>query len=371
MLVVIALASALVFREDLAQVALRDQLTELGLKDARFRVERFTTDTITIADFSAGPAMSFDRLTVGYSAREILRGRVARIELTGLQVDMTQPGPWAGLGRKSGGKSDRGAGSPLDPSILPTIDIRRARLRIAGPGGPMNITATAHLQPDPEGTLAFQAKASTAGPTGKIEMGYEGKIRVGADGGTTAVGRLQATSPSLATSEIQIRSLQIALPLSIDLTTVGATIKVSEDARFETGGINLASDLSTGPINGSLSGILTSTFSSGEWFDAKVDIAVDAREIRAGDLAARHFTSPRACRGGSPCRGRRRARVPVSPSITHCRSCLHPSPCPARRTFTQSWAQSRPADASPQTAPIGGASPWARANLRVTASLWP
>ncbi len=131
-LVVTTFASALLFREDLAQAVLRDQLNELGLKDSRFRVEQITIGSISIAEFSAGTAVSFDRLTVGFSASEILRGRVARIEVTGLQVDMTQPGPWAELRRKYDGKNDHGAGSPLDLSVLPIINIRQARLRIDG-----------------------------------------------------------------------------------------------------------------------------------------------------------------------------------------------------------------------------------------------
>ena len=41
-LVVATLASAVLFREDLAQAVLRDRLTELGLKAPRFRVEQIT-----------------------------------------------------------------------------------------------------------------------------------------------------------------------------------------------------------------------------------------------------------------------------------------------------------------------------------------
>ena len=48
-LVVATLAAALLFREDLAQAVLRNQLNELGLKDSRFRVEQFTAGSIAIA----------------------------------------------------------------------------------------------------------------------------------------------------------------------------------------------------------------------------------------------------------------------------------------------------------------------------------
>ena len=333
-LVVTALASALLYREELAQAVLRDQLNELGLKEARFRVEQFTTDTLTIAAFSAGTSVSFDRLTVGYSVKEILRGHVARIGLTGLTVDMTQPGPWSGLRRKQDDKSDTGAGLPFNPSILPIINIRQARFRIDGPAGPMMIMATAHLRPNPNGTLAFQAKASTAGPAGEIEMDYDGTIRVGADGGATAAGRLSATSASLAAGETLVKSLRIELPLSltatteggsltgqmsatatsltvgnaafrspkielplsVDLTTKGVTVIVSNNARFETSRVDLDSGLGSGPTGFSLSGRLTSTLSSGGWFDANADIAVDSKNILAGDVAAGRVTGALALR---------------------------------------------------------------------------
>jgi hypothetical protein len=328
-LVAALLASALLFREEVAQAVLQDQLDELGLGESRFRVDTFTLDTFAIADFTAGSAVSFDRLTIGFSVEEILRGRIARIELTGLTIDMTQPDSWAGIRRKFERDSDAGGGMPLDLSILPIINIRQARLRIASPAGPMTIMATAQMQPDRDGAIAMQARASTAGPAGEIALGYDGTIRVGADGSTSAEGRLNATSALLRLGGTQIKSLQIdfplsltgtaesgavtgrlsatsssltagdaavgpakiELPLSFDLTTKGVTVVTAKDARFDISRLELGSGFRTGPFNGSLEGRLTPTLSSGGWFDAKLDVAVQSHDIHGGELSAKRLSA--------------------------------------------------------------------------------
>lgn len=291
-LIVSALSSTLLFREDLAELVLRDRIAELGLKDPRFRVEHFTHRSISIAGFSAGTAVSFDRLTVGFSAQDILKGHVERIELTGLRLDMTQPGPWAGIGRKS----DAGARSPLDLSILPVIKLRQARLRLAGPAGLMTISAAATLQPDPAGDLALQVKASTMGPPGDMEMGYDGTIRLNKDGSATATGRLLASSPSLALGQFTAKSLKIELPLSATLTAEGEAVIFTEGARFSTDLLDLAAKASSGPMSGTLKGRLITTISSGGWFDSSTDVTFDAHKFRNGNLVVDRFSTALALR---------------------------------------------------------------------------
>jgi len=294
-LVVAVLASTLLFREDLAQAILRDQLNELGLKESRFRVENFTPGTISITGFSAGGSVSFDRLTVTFSASEILRGRLARIDLTGLRLDLTQPRPWASAGGtsdgKSGGESADRTGLPLDPSDLPTINIEQARIRLAGPAGPADVTATAHLQPDRNGVLALRAEASMMGPPGMIDLVYDGSIRAGTKGTARAEGRLSATSASLTLDKATLKSLKIDLPLAVDLTANGAATLTAKDFRLRMDRVELAPSLGAGPIDVTLSGRLTSTSSSGGRVEASADVAIDCRAIRASDLTAKRLTS--------------------------------------------------------------------------------
>lgn len=286
-LVVAVLAGAVVYREDVAHAVLQDRLRGLGIEDARFRVEQVTTRSIAIAGFSSGEALSFERLTVGFSVGDVLRGRVARIELTGLHMDLTQPGPWARF-RRNG---DDTAGPRIDQRFLPTVDVRRARLRFAIPTGLMTVTVGATLRPEGDGELAFQAQASAAGPPGNVDVAYEGTIRVGARGGATASGRLRVTSMVLAAGRAAFKSLKVELPMSVAVTTAGVTATVHQGARFETRRVELETGVSMGPISGSVTGSLSSAPSSGGWFGATAEIFVDAREIRADFLAAERFAA--------------------------------------------------------------------------------
>jgi hypothetical protein len=286
-LAVTVLAGAAVFREDVAHAVLQDRLRGLGIEDARFRVDQVTTRSIVIADFSSGEAMSFERLTVGFSVGDVLRGRVARIELTGLRMDMTQPGPWARF-RRNG---DDTAGPRIDPRFLPTVDIRRARLRFVIPTGLMTVTAGATLRPEADGELAFQAQASAMGPPGNVDVAYEGTIRVGAQGGATASGRLRATSMVLAAGRAVFKSLKVELPMSVVATTAGVTATVQQGARFETKRLELEAGVSTGPISGSITGHLSSVLAPGGWFGGTTEIIVDAREVRTDFLTAERIAA--------------------------------------------------------------------------------
>ena len=286
-LVAAALAGAVLFREDVAHAVLQDRLRGMGIADARFRVERITARSIAIAGFSSGEALSFDRLTVGFSVGEVVRGRVARIELTGLRADLTQPGPWARLR----GNGDDSGGPGIDLGALPTIDIRQARLRFAIPTGVMTVTAGAALRRGTDGELAFQAEASAAGPPGDLDVAFDGTIRVGARGDTTASGRLRVTSASLAAGPAAFKSLKVELPMSVAMTAAGVTATLQKGARFETRRLELETGVSAGPISGSLTGRLSTAPSPGGGFGATAEILIDARKIRADILAADRLTA--------------------------------------------------------------------------------
>ena len=292
LVIVAALAAALLFRESIAQAVLRGMVTDFGVKDARLRVDRITTSSLAVSKFSAGTAMSFDRLTVGFSIGDLLQGRVARIDLTGLDMDMTQPGPWTGLQAKTGDETE----PFVDLGLLPVVNIERARLRFPGHGGPMMATATATIRPGPDGNLALRARASISGPPGTMEMDYDGTFRIEADGNSTAVGRLRATSESLARNGAVIKSLIVELPLSVSANRTRVTAAVQKGARFDAKRLELENAFGTGPISGSFTGRLSSGASSGRPIDAEANIAISAEKVRGGDLSADIFTSVLALR---------------------------------------------------------------------------
>jgi hypothetical protein len=282
-LVVTIFAAAILFREDLAHAVIQNRLGAVGIEDAVFRVDEVTTKSVVIAGFSAGKAVSFNRLTVSFTIDDLLRGRVARVDLAGLQLDMTEPGPWAQFQR---GRSDS-AVLAFDPGILPTIDIRKVRFRFAIPDGLATVAAAASLRPGTEGALALQAKLSLAGPQGTAELAYEGTIRLGSAGDVTSSGLLRANAVELASGQVSVKALKIELPMSVALTGAGVTAIVQQGARFEAGVLKIGPNLATGPISGSVTGRL----STNEALSATADITLDAREIHTDSLSAKRLSA--------------------------------------------------------------------------------
>jgi hypothetical protein len=282
-LVVTISAGAVLFREDLAHAVIQNRLQAVGIEGTVFRVEQVTTGSIVIAGFSAGKAVSFDRLTVSFTIDDLLRGRVARVELAGVQIDLTRPGPWAQL-QRGGGDS---AGPAFDPGILPIIDITKARFRFAIPDGPATVTGAASLRPGTEGALALQAKLLLAGPQGTAELAYEGTIRLGSAGDATGSGLLRATAADLAAGQALVKALKIELPVSVVMTRAGVTAIAQQGARFEAAGLKIGHDIATGPISGSVTGRL----STNKALSVTTDITLDVREFRADSLSAKRITA--------------------------------------------------------------------------------
>lgn len=279
--------AALLYRENLAQLVLRDRLEAQGLKNPQFRIDEFTTDAFSITAFSAGEALSFDRLTIGYSVDGLMDGRIAHIDLIGLRADLSQPGPWTNLEEAESDSPE----SPLlaDPAGLPTLNIQQARLRLPGPGGMLNVTANATIDPDETGALVVSASASTDGPLGKLETGYEGTIQLETAKTAKATGLLKIRSNGLKTGHSAVKALKIDLPLIIDGGPDSLTVRFPENARLQAARTDLNSSHGTGPVSVSFTGQLMSTATAGGWFDATADIKIEAGAIRAGGVTAQAF----------------------------------------------------------------------------------
>ena len=224
LLVTVALGSAFIFRDDLAQAVLKDRLNELGLENVHFQIERISPDTLTIANFSADAAVSFDRLTLTFTAAEILEGRLRRVDLLGLKLDLTQPEPWTSLKNQPDSEGDGKTHTSFDLAIMPIVNVRRAAVIMPSPAGPRTITAAISMQPTPDGDLAVQANASTAGSPDKINVSYDGTVRIDSAGNRTAAGTLRAAIASLAVDNIAAKTLTIDFPLTIEANTAGKTI---------------------------------------------------------------------------------------------------------------------------------------------------
>jgi len=249
LILAILLGGAILFRVDIAHAVLKNRLDAFGIGEARFRVERVTDRSLVIVHFSAGGALSFDRLAVGYTLSSILRGRIAHVALAGLWIDLTQPGPWAALPR-----GDDSGGWEIDPRLLPTIDMTQARIKLAGPVGAMTVAADMTLNPASNGTLTIEATASAAGSPGTVDLTLDGSIETGAAGGASAIGQLRLASRDMAIGQSVIGALTVDLPMRIEVGSAKADILIQEGGRLAADGLRLAKDGPATDVSTKLSG---------------------------------------------------------------------------------------------------------------------
>ena len=180
-LVAAGLIAALLYRDELAQALLQDELEDLGLGGVQFHIEHLSPRVFTMVNFSAGGALSFDRLSVKYSPEDILDGRVDSVELVGLEVDLTQPEPWGRIRERMDEEGDGGPAEPFDLSLLPLISVEGAKLLVASPTGPVTVTVSTTLQPKTKDSLAAKLTATTVGAPGAVDVAYDGTAIRGVD----------------------------------------------------------------------------------------------------------------------------------------------------------------------------------------------
>ena len=227
-LVVLALGGAVLFRQELALAIIQDRLRAAGVEQAQLRVDRVTSRTVALSQFKWGDALLFDRLTVGFTLRDLLQGRVARVALAGARVDLTQTEAWATLLRSG----DDSAGLNVDLRELPTVTVSGARLRLDSSLGTMDVAAEATLRPGTDGELALELKASMEGASGQLDVSLEGTVRSAASGEATATAQLNVTSPGLSMKGTSVKSLTAALPMRLKAGPNSAEIVFTKDARL-------------------------------------------------------------------------------------------------------------------------------------------
>ncbi len=251
-LVATALAGAVIFRTELARAVLQNRLQAAGIEGADFRIAQVTSGSIVVAGFSSGDALMFDRLTVLFSVPAILRGRTERVELTGLNIDLTQPGPWSGFARDGEG----GTGPAFDPGLLPEIELTAARVRFALPGGPATVEGSAKTRPANGGDLAFQTQLSFAGPSGRATLGYRGTIRPGTGGGGSATGDVVVDGENIHTGGLSAGRLAASLPIRVTATRGTVAIDFVRDAALSLSDIRQGGKPLVAALSAAISGRL-------------------------------------------------------------------------------------------------------------------
>ena len=222
----------MLFRQELLLAVLQDRLRAAGIEQAQLRVDRVTARAVSLSDFKWGEALSFDRLTVGYSLRELVEGRLARVTLAGLRIDLTQTEVWARLSR-----GDDSAALKIDPRVLPTVEISGARVRFDSPLGTMGVILKASLRPAAEDDLAVKLQASMEGAPGQAEISLGGTVHGAAAGEAIATVLLNVTSPGLTTAGAAVKSLTAVLPMRLEAGSKTAEINVTDGARLTLEGV--------------------------------------------------------------------------------------------------------------------------------------
>jgi hypothetical protein len=198
--------AAIVYRRDLVQTLIEDQLSSRGLAPAHLTVTEVTPWRIEIADLSAGrrSEVRADFLIIRYDPLALLSSEVEQVVLgrPTLQLDATGDGPVLGslqplverLSRDSGG--DSAAAPPA-----PALELREARLEVLTALGPMTARLDGEVLPGGPGTWSIGLDWRANGPIGQAE----GRLEAALTPDQAVTGRLEVrtgrfTHPDLAAS---------------------------------------------------------------------------------------------------------------------------------------------------------------------------
>ncbi len=155
-LLVIAAFAVVAFRIPLAEALLSSQLASLGVPATRLTVSSLDVRRLVVTDIALGDGgeLQADSVTVTYSPKELLSGRVAQAAIDGvrLRLDLTGAGPPLGslqtlvpdgAAERPGDGDGAGAAAPLPAAVI----LSRGRIEAVLPSGEVAATVSGQWQP--------------------------------------------------------------------------------------------------------------------------------------------------------------------------------------------------------------------------------
>jgi hypothetical protein len=178
LLIAVVLVAALatggiVWRTELAEAAAHRWLAQQGFGRARLEVTALTLERVEVRGLDLGDdGPSAKSLTVMYQPRQVLAGRVERIDLDGLrlELDLGSDRPLGWLQDLLAG--DTGEAEAATPPSLPEVFLQDAVVTAASPHGTVDVAFDGRLRQAEDGMRAMlRGKADT--PYTAIEISLE------------------------------------------------------------------------------------------------------------------------------------------------------------------------------------------------------
>ncbi|MCH7691991.1 MAG: hypothetical protein IID50_00970, partial [Proteobacteria bacterium] len=336
--------AAVVARTAILEMVIQGELAARGLADAEFSVAHLGLGGTRIEDIRLGPDLSIAAVSVSYTLSGLGRGRIERIEISGLDVDVSAPDAGAlGALRKV-----MAAGAATGGPTLPPIRVAGARIHAETAAGAFSARVDGTVRPDLSAVFALvidEARAGIGGYVLRLQgLSADVVIDAGGKGGRATItgGSLVHGAPTPLFSPLALSGTaafdRTAATFTAAATGAGGRMRLglsgSHDlagnrgsATFAVEPVRLAGDglrpgdlvplaAAAGPVSGTVA-----ARGSLSWEDGAVDVAADAdisglaftvNGVAVTDLsAAVHLAAP-AADGPTVDIRRGRARIGVS-----------------------------------------------------------
>lgn len=196
LVIVAAVVVLITLRATIVAAVLKDRLAAMGLGHVALRIVDVGFTGARIADVRAGSVLKIAEVAVGYSLGDLVRGRVATVDIGGLALDVSAIAEWHG-----------GAHPAALPTGLPAIRLRDGRIVGAFPWGLFEVAVAGTVMPDRTATLTFQEgqavvriadrRLELAQMAGTVNVDGGGTARLALASGRLRDGRVPALFPLL------------------------------------------------------------------------------------------------------------------------------------------------------------------------------
>jgi hypothetical protein len=261
-----AVGAAILFRIEIVEAVVRHQIVKAGFPEPEFRIERLDLDGLTVTGISAGDQGSVERLDLDYSLQGLMEGRVERVRIVGLAVD---------LDRLKIRKTDGGGGA-FTLERLPRIDIERASIQSAEG----NLRGNARLSPETPDRLGLRLTVMAEEPFGAASLSFEGKLLRHMPDSWALSGRATASADALTSGETSVKGLAADIAVSGTVAGKDASLAFGEPARLSAKSIAYSGEFLAHDLEVSLAGRFS--ISSGQGA-----VALNAGKLIAAGATAR------------------------------------------------------------------------------------
>jgi len=155
-----AVAGAFHSRLALGQWGLGEIARHFGFSEIRFTLSRLKTDGATLDDVRLGPDVSIGSIEIFYTLTDVIKGRVERITVTDMDVDISQPDQGF-LGKLQQLANTEPDGTPPStPQKLSALTLKNLKVHGDREKSELEITLNADLKPDLSGDVTAKGRAT-------------------------------------------------------------------------------------------------------------------------------------------------------------------------------------------------------------------